>query len=49
VVPITEDVPSWSKDEMQCRADHSAAENARLTMLIDEQLAKLTNDTQECN
>lgn len=35
--------------EMRGRADQLATENARLTKLIDEQLAKLTNDTQERN
>jgi hypothetical protein len=33
--------------EMRGRADQLAAENARLTKLIEEQLAKLTNDPQE--
>jgi hypothetical protein len=33
--------------EMRGRADQLATENARLTKLIDEQLAKLTEDKQE--
>lgn len=33
--------------EMRGRADQLAAENARLTKLIEEQLAKLTDDPQE--
>lgn len=32
--------------EMRGRSDQLSAENARLTTLIDEQLSKLTSDTQ---